>query len=114
MLRWSIFHFTPPALTGSAVNGATDISFSDGEGVLNGSVTVGANGEMVTQALPGTLSSPSAMNLTGLSTSGPYTGAQLADAGNGAYALVVEFAAVMPSGARYISVGRLACTSSAE
>jgi hypothetical protein len=100
------------ALTGSSVSGTAAISFSGGQGTLTGSVTVGANGETATQALPGTLSSPSAMNLTGLSTSGPYTGAQLADAGNGAYALVVQFAAVTPSGARYIGVGRLPCTSS--
>ncbi|MDR0479718.1 MAG: hypothetical protein LBH31_07980 [Burkholderiaceae bacterium] len=98
------------ALTGAAT-GTADISFSGGQGALTGSVTVNANGETATQALPSTLSSPSSMSLTGLGTNIPYTGAQLADAGNGAYALAVQFAAVTPSGARYIGVGRLSCTS---
>jgi hypothetical protein len=118
-------NFTTPSsdlftVSATGATGTADIVFSAGSGALSGSVTVSLdktdehpNGETVPQTLPGTLSVPSSMNFTGLIASGgPSAGAQLADAGNGAYALVVEFAAVTPSGARYIGVGRLPCTSS--
>jgi hypothetical protein len=98
------------ALTGSAT-GTADITLSGGNTALNGSVTVSANGETATLPFSSTLSSPSIMPISGqfLTTNGAGTGVQLADAGNGAYALAVGFAATMPSGARYIGVGRLSC-----
>ena len=101
------------ALTGSSVTGTTDITFSNGSGVFSGSLTVNANGETANLAFPSTpLTSPSQTDFSGqYLSSGAGMGVQLADADNGAYALAIQGAAVMPSGARYISVGRMNCTS---
>ncbi|MDR2990761.1 MAG: hypothetical protein LBU72_02290 [Burkholderiaceae bacterium] len=115
-------NFTTPTYTGGGgsaaqigtATGTADIVFSDGSGALTGSMTVSANNQTATVPFPTTLASPTSMPLTGqyLSPNGVGSGVRLADAGNGAYALVVQFAAVTPSGARYIGVGRLPCTSS--
>ncbi|MDR0458033.1 MAG: hypothetical protein LBH10_03260 [Burkholderiaceae bacterium] len=100
------------ALTGVTSGAAVDIAFSGNSGALSGAMTVTANGETAAINLPNQLTSPAGMAFTSVSASGPSTGVQLADAGNGAYALIVQFATVTPSGARYIGVGRLSCTSS--
>ncbi|MDR2155650.1 MAG: hypothetical protein LBE78_11635 [Burkholderiaceae bacterium] len=101
-----------PALTGSSVTGVADISPYGGPRFVSGSLTVNANGETVNLSFPDSLSSPDAMAFTGqaLTSNGSGTGVQLAAAGDGAYALVITYAAVTPSGARYIGVGRMNCS----
>jgi hypothetical protein len=101
-----------PALTGSSVTGVADISPYAPRSV-SGSLTVNANGETVNLSFPDSLSSPDAMVFTGqaLASNGSGTGVQLAAGGDGAYALVITYAAVTDSGARYIGVGRMDCNS---
>lgn len=107
------------ALTGSSATGAADIFFNNHSPnvALSGSVTVNANGETANLVFPNTMRAmpftalldSNFMTVTGSLTTGPGTGVQLVDADNGGYALLVQFAAVMPSGASYIGVGRLIC-----
>jgi|GEM_PF-1592460 len=99
------------ATVGTSMTGTADIAFSNGKGALSGSLTVKANGETASVAFPKSLSSPSSMGSTGMGTSGSSASVQLADTGDGAYALAIQLTALMPSGARYIGVGRLTCTS---
>jgi hypothetical protein len=99
------------ALTGTlaTTTGATTIVFNNSlSGTLNGSITVNANGETINIPFPINLV-PRLMTTNSLSSSGTKIGVELADAGDGAYALAVQYTAVMPSGARYIGVVRLYC-----
>jgi len=101
------------ASTGTSASGTADITFSGGESTVDGTLTVNANGETATLNLPKSLpNTPTGSSFSGGLGVSPSVGVQLADAGNGTYALMIlEYSAAMPSGATYVGVGRLACTS---
>jgi hypothetical protein len=99
------------ALTGTSVSGEAAIVFTNGTG--NGWVQISANvnGETANAIFQTMLLAPFSMSATNLGTNGSGVTVQLTDAGHGAYALATAFAAVTPSGAHYIGVGRLNCIS---
>jgi hypothetical protein len=116
--------FTKPTYTGGggklplkqfAVTGEADIDILNGDqrSSVSGSLFVALDNYSWNLDFPDSLSSPAAMTFTGqaLASNGSGTGVQLADAGDGAYALVITYAVVTSSGARYIGVGRMDCAS---
>ena len=99
----------------NSVVGTGDIMFSSsGISTLNGSITVSIGSQgATTLTFPIELSSPATMDFA--NSNGSSVGVQLADAGNGTYALVIQYAVVPPDGFATgfggIGVGRLPCTN---
>jgi hypothetical protein len=107
---------TTPTSGGSASTGSVSstiaLNFDDAGAHLTGNVNVTVGGETVAASVPSSITSPSSLSGSGLFLAqGTGTMVQVADAGNGNYALMVAYAAKLTSGSLYQGIAHMSCTA---
>jgi len=108
---------TPTRVSGSGamtgvVDGAINLSFDATGANLSGAMTVTVGAETVTAGVPTSIGSPTSLAATGqFYANNTGTGVQVADAGNGNYALMVAYAAKLANTSLYHGIARLSCAA---